>query len=210
MDKNVKECTFYKFGIGRFWCSLLVFRDTRAWSREFREERRELRQRNRDREPSSCSSGSVHLAATIWTKATRRFGCVPAASMQAWGGGPEGGKNLNKYCSVQLIVILPLTFPPTRALWSSLKFVVLARFRFDSSHTQHHQPSLDRFWEFLAFPSTIAASSPSSSTLGHHRPVRWGRRRRRDSRGVGLGLGGLWARLRCAESGGEFGWPIRV
>ena len=197
-----------------YWTILMFFigfwRYKGLKSRVQRREERIKTERNRDREPSSCSSGSVHLAATIWTKATRRFGCVPAASMQAWGGGPEGGKNLNKYCSLQLIVILPLTFSPNS---SSLIFTEIRRPRSISVRFLAYTapPALSR--SILRVPSlsidhrrqlavVFNLGSPPSSKV-----------RSPEKKGFpwcGVGLGGIWARLRCAESGGEFGWPIRV
>ena len=66
-------------------------------------------------------------------------------------------------------------FPEPSSLFLA-DFVALARSWFDSSHTHHQQPYLDRFEEFLALPSTTAASSPSSSSSGHQRAEKLGSR----------------------------------
>ena len=85
---------------------------------------RRAREEPRQNERSSSLSRSVNLAARKFDQATRRFKLVPEASTHAGSGGPEGGKNLNKYCSGQLIVILPLIFFPNS---SSLVFIEILR-----------------------------------------------------------------------------------
>jgi len=57
-------------------------------------------------------------------------------------------------------------------------------------------------------PQPYTRAPPSSSTSGHHRSVKVRSPVRRGFRGVGLGLRGLEAEVRCADGVGGFGWPV--
>ena len=114
MEKNVKEFPLYQF----FWTISNFISETwrkRSLNMGFTLGSEEEEQRQNER--SSSLSRSVNLAARKFDQTTRRFKLVPEASTQAGSGGPEGGKNLNKY-------FLPLTFPPNS---SSLIFTKIRR-----------------------------------------------------------------------------------